>query len=154
MPGRRPIFLLLALSLWALSFCLPTLSGKNASHGYQVFLLVFAAFPLAIVGAPLHLLSWATNFLFVGHALRLLRLEKAPQVLKPAIPAAALLLNILVGIAFGTTGDVQGPRSLPGLLTHPGFYVWLSSFLFLVIAALREESLLYANTSAPVEPAA
>jgi hypothetical protein len=117
--------------------------------------MALKALPFAIFAAPLHFLSWLTNIIFLGHALRLLRLERTPpQSLKPAILAAAFLLNFFVGVTFGTTGDVQGPRSLPGLLSHPGFYVWLSSFLLMVIAALREETLIYGDVSGPIRPAA
>jgi hypothetical protein len=136
-------FTKLAVAAWFVSLALPTLQGeREVMLGYEV--LLKGAWTMAYIFiVPFHALSWTTNFLFFHQLWRVT--TSGAEGAEPPNQAAiggAFLLNFFVGLTFG---GVKGSASMHGLMANPGFYVWLASFLFLAVAALREESLLPIN---------
>ena len=100
--------------------------------GYGLFFLG-ASKSYAVLFAPIHCLSWFTNLLLLWQGSRLLFLDRKPNTLWLAF---ALPLNVFTGLFFGTLQMNKGPFSLPGLLGLPGYYFWLSSFAFLLLAVI------------------
>lgn len=135
----RPLFLKLAVACWLTSLCLPTLQTTSRTIlGYEVALQFIN--PWVWLFAPVVLvLASLTNILFLQQVGRISRSgrtdSKGPS---PAPIAIALLINLIAcGAVFGTPAY---RAFLPNIFMSPGVWVWLASFILLLVGILREES--------------
>ena len=131
----------LALCLWLLSLLLPTLPtpdignlpGTPLPGAYLLAKSVVMALYLPhSIGYPLHLLSLASNALFLRELLTLApRWRHRFGVWAPWALSAVVCVNAYVGLR---TLRPDGQVPLPGLLSQPGYFVWLAAFVVLCLA--------------------
>jgi hypothetical protein len=124
-----------AMALWLISFAVPatTLPDGSAGTGAQLVLTGVAGvafmFPIGVLGKPLLALGLMSNLLMAGELRRLFRPANDPRTLAHAtVLIAAAVLNVLF----------MEPHARPffiGLLDHPGFYLWASSFVLVAVVA-------------------
>lgn len=145
---HRPLQLV-AVTLWVVSFFLPTLPVPSGGYkfGYELFLSAAAAalfIPFSLF-FPGHLLSFASNLLFFRECFYVvLPGVERPRLPSPRVLGLALPLNLFMGLA--TLGATKSNISfINGVLQLPGFYVWVCAFLFLLLARLAGD---------PAKPAA
>lgn len=125
----------LALGLWLLSLILPTLPtpdignlpGTPLRGAYLLAKSVVMAMYLPhAIGYPLHLLSLASNVVFLRELLGLVpRWRQRFGLWSPWVLGGAVLVNAYVGLR---TLWPQGQVPLPGVLSQPGYFVWLAAF--------------------------
>lgn len=135
----RPLCLRLAVVCWLISLCLPTLQTTSRTIlGYEVALQFINPFVWLFAPAVLVLAS-LTNILFLQQVGRISRAGRASSTQpSPAPIAIALLINLIAcGSVFGTPAY---RAFLPNVFTSPGVWVWLASFVLLLVGILREES--------------
>ena len=132
----------LALVLWLACLLLPTLptpdiGGLPGTPLRGAYLLVKSLamalyLPHAIL-YPLHLLSLATNAIFVRELLSLVpRWRARLGLMSPWLLAVAVYLNAYVGLR---TLRPDGQVPLGGVLSQPGYFVWMGAFVALWAAA-------------------
>lgn len=132
----------IALGLWLLSLWLPTLptpsigdaSGTPLRGAYLLAKsLVMALYLPQSIQYPLHLLSLAGNVVFLRELLALVpRWQGRWRVPSAWVMASLLAVNVHVGLR---TLHPDGQVPLPGVLTQPGYFVWLAAFALLWLAA-------------------
>lgn len=125
----------LALALWLASLILPTLPTPDIGNlpgtplrGAYLFAksLVMAFYLPQSIGYPLHLLSLASNVLFLRELLTLVpRWRHRFALWSPWLLAAMCYVNVYVGLR---TLRPDGQVPLPGVLSQPGYFVWLAAF--------------------------
>jgi hypothetical protein len=132
----------LAVALWLISLVVPTSTSQNGvvAIGLQVALgglsgLVFM-FPIGLLGAPLQAISLLSNWLVLGEIRRQLKKSIGPLPLcNTLILVSAAVLNVFIG---------QHAKPLyPDLMSHPGFYLWASSFVLLASSGAFENRLFF-----------
>jgi len=142
---KKTPFAWMTLGAWIFSLCLPMIySDGRLVFGVQLFIMGFAALPFFFF-ALLHILMWATNFLLLVGVAKTISSSNhsSSKSLPPVDPwllpvGLAIAANLALGIGLATGENETG--GLPGLLSLPGFYVWLSSFMLLAVALMRRES--------------
>lgn len=132
----------IALGLWLLSLWLPALPtpaigatpGTPLPGAYLLAKsLVMALYLPQSIQYPLHLLSLAGNVVFVRELLALVpRWQGRWRVPSAWLMASLLAVNVHVGLR---TLHPDGQVPLPGVLTQPGYFVWLAAFALLWLAA-------------------
>ena len=132
----------LALALWLASLILPTLPtpdignlpGTPLRGAYLLAKSVVMALYLPhSIGYPLHLLSLASNVVFVRELLTLVpRWRHRFDLWSPWVLFAVVFVNAYVGVR---TLRPDGQVPLPGVLSQPGYFVWLGAFVVLCVAA-------------------
>jgi hypothetical protein len=134
----KPYCLRVAIILWLASLCLPTLRTESkTTYGFEVALQFVN--PMVWLFAPLiFVLASLTNLLFIQQVARLSRAgQSGSKEPSPTPIAVALLINI---IACGSlVGTPTYQVFFPNLLTSPGVWLWLCSFVLLLIGIMREE---------------
>lgn len=130
------------MGLWLLSLWLPTLptppigdAAGTPLRGAHLLAksLVMALYLPHSVHYPLHLLSLAGNLVFLRELLALLpRWQGRWHVPSAWLVASLLAVNVHVGLR---TLHPEGQVPLPGVLTQPGYFVWLAAFGLLWLAA-------------------
>ncbi len=132
----------LALVLWLASLILPTLPtpdigslpGTPLRGAYLLAKSVVMALYLPhSIGYPLHLLSLVSNVVFLRELLTLVpRWRGRFGLWSPWLLLALVFVNVYVGLR---TLRPDGQVPLPGVLSQPGYFVWLAAFLVLCLAA-------------------
>lgn len=131
-----------ALGLWLLSLWLPTLPtpdigtmpGTPLPGAYLLAKSVVMALYLPqSIQYPLHLLSLAGNVVFFRELLTLWPRWQGRLRLWPAWWLGALVLSH-VHVGWRTLSP-EGQVPLPGLLSQPGYFVWVAAFALLFVAA-------------------
>ena len=133
----------LALGLWLSSLILPTLPtpdignlpGTPLRGAYLLVKSVAMALylPHSIL-YPLHLLSLFGNVVFLRELLACLpRWRRRWRVWPAWVMVVLVLVNLYVGLR---TLRPDGQVPLPGVLTQPGYFVWLAAFVVMGLAAL------------------
>ncbi len=132
----------LALVLWLASLILPTLPtpdignlpGTPLRGAYLLAKSVVMALYLPhSIGYPLHLLSLASNLVFFRELLTLVpRWRGRFGLWSPWLLLALVFVNVYVGLR---TLRPDGQVPLPGVLSQPGYFVWLAAFAVLGAAA-------------------
>ena len=132
----------LALVLWLASLILPTLPTPDIGNlpgtplrGAYLFAksVVMALYLPHSIGYPLHLLSLASNVVFFRELLTLVpRWRDRIGLWSPWLLLAMVFVNVYVGLR-SLRPDGQVP--LPGVLSQPGYFVWLAAFGVLGLAA-------------------
>jgi hypothetical protein len=132
----------LALLLWLASLVLPTLPtpdignlpGTPMRGAYLLAKSVVMALYLPhSIGYPLHLLSLATNVIFLRELLALVPRWRAQfGLVSPWLLGVAVYVNAYVGLR---TLRPDGQVPLGGLLSQPGYFVWVGAFVALWVAA-------------------
>lgn len=132
----------LALVLWLASLILPTLPTPDIGNlpgtplrGAYLFAksVVMALYLPHSIGYPLHLLSLASNVVFFRELLTLVpRRRDRFGLWSPWVLLAMVFVNVYVGLR-SLRPDGQVP--LPGVLSQPGYFVWLAAFGVLGLAA-------------------
>ncbi len=132
----------LALLLWLASLILPTLPTPDIGNlpgtplrGAYLFAksVVMALYLPQSIGYPLHLLSLASNVVFLRELLTLVpRWRQRFGLWSPWLLAAMVFVNVYVGVR---TLRPDGQVPLPGLLSQPGYFVWLAAFGLMWAAA-------------------
>lgn len=133
----------LALVLWLASLVLPTLPtpdigslpGTPLRGAYLLAKSVVMALYLPhSIGYPLHLLSLASNVVFVRELLALVpRWRHRFGLWSPWLLLAMVFVNAYVGLR---TLRPDGQVPLPGVLSQPGYFVWWGAFVVLCMAAV------------------
>ena len=128
----------LALLLWLASLALPTATGHDGRllFGYEFLAGALAAslFVPFSLAYPVQLASVWSNYLVLREGVRQLQRKESTG----SVPyALVLLLACLVNanVAFMKVNNVP---LHPGLLSLPGYYVWLSSFFLLAFCSVCE----------------
>ncbi len=135
----------LALVLWLASLILPTLPTLPTPdignlpgtplRGAYLFAksVVMALYLPHSIGYPLHLLSLASNVVFLRELLTLApRWRGRFGLWSPWLLLAMVFVNAYVGLR---TLRPDGQVPLPGVLSQPGYFVWLAAFGVLCLAA-------------------
>lgn len=132
----------LALALWLISLILPTLPTPDIGNlpgtplrGAYLFAksVAMALYLPHSIGYPLHLLSLASNVVFLRELLALVpRWRRRFGWWSPWVLAVAVFVNVYVGVR---TLRPDGQVPLPGVLSQPGYFVWLGAFVVLCAAA-------------------
>lgn len=132
----------LALVLWLASLILPTLPtpdignlpGTPLRGAYLLAKSVVMALYLPhSIGYPLHLLSLVSNVVFLRELLTLVpRWRGRFGLWSPWLLLALVFVNVYVGLR---TLRPDGQVPLPGVLSQPGYFVWLAAFAVLGAAA-------------------
>lgn len=132
----------LALASWLASLILPTLPtpdignlpGTPLRGAYLLAKSVVMALYLPhSIGYPLHLLSLASNVVFARELVALVpRWRHRFGPWSPWLLLTLVLVNVYVGLR---TLRPDGQVPLPGLLSQPGYFVWLAAFVALCLAA-------------------
>jgi hypothetical protein len=132
----------IALGLWLLSLWLPTLPtpaiGDAAGTPLRGAYLLAKSVVMALylphsIHYPLHWLSLAGNLLFLRELLALLpRWQGRWRMPSPWWLACLIAVHGHVGLR---TLHPEGQVPLPGVLTQPGYFVWLAAFVLLWLAA-------------------
>lgn len=132
----------IALGLWLLSLCLSALPtppiGDAAGTPLRGAYLLVKSLAMALylphsIFYPLHLLSLATNAIFVRELLSLVPGWRARLgLMSPWLLAVAVYLNAYVGLR---TLRPDGQVPLGGVLSQPGYFVWMGAFVALWAAA-------------------
>lgn len=121
-----------ALVLWLLSWLLPAgRVGERLVWGWELALQSFN--PLLLVLQPLAFFAAFTNLVFIVQASRLARHMRAS--------AAAISVCLLVNLVALLQG--ASAKSITPLFAHVNSlapWVWVTSFLFLLSAALKNEA--------------
>lgn len=138
-----------ALGLWLLSLWLPTLPtpaigttpGTPLPGAYLLAKsLVMALYMPQSIHYPLHLISLAGNVVFLRELLALLPRWQGRWPVSPAWMMGALVLSH-VHVGWRTLGP-EGQVPLPGILSQPGYFVWLAAFVLIWLAAWRQPRML------------
>lgn len=146
----------LALVLWLASLILPTLPtpdignlpGTPLRGAYLLAKSVVMALYLPhSIGYPLHLLSLASNVVFLRELLTLVpRWRHRFALWSPWVLLMLVFVNAYVGLR-SLRPDGQVP--LPGVLSQPGYFVWLAAFVLLCLAAALTPRAGTARTTRP-----
>ena len=138
-----------ALGLWLLSLWLPALPtpaigdapGTPLPGAYLLAKsLVMALYMPQSIHYPLHLISLAGNVVFLRELLALLPRWQGRWPVWPAWMMGALVLSH-VHVGWRTLGP-EGQVPLPGILSQPGYFVWLAAFVLIWLAAWRQPRML------------
>lgn len=132
----------MALGLWLLSLWLPTLPtpsiGETAGTPLPGAYLLAKSLVMALylpqsILYPLHLVSLLGNVVFLRELLALLPRWQGRWRVWPAWALGALVLcHVHVG---WRTLSPDGQVPLPGVLSQPGYFVWLAAFVLIWLAA-------------------
>lgn len=132
----------MALLLWLASLILPTLPtpdigslpGTPLRGAYLLAKsVVMALYVPQSLSYPLHLLSLASNVLFLRELLSLVpRWRQRLGLWSPWLLAVVVFVNLYVGVR---TLRPDGQVPLAGVLSQPGYFVWLGAFGLLWAAA-------------------
>jgi len=132
----------LALLLWLTSLVLPTLPTPDIGNlpgtplrGAYLLVksLAMALYLPQSILYPLHLLSLASNALFLRELLALVpRWRDRFTPASPWLLAGVICINAYVGLR---TLRPDGQVPLGGVLSQPGYFVWLGAFVVLWGAA-------------------
>lgn len=132
----------MALLLWLASLILPTLPtpdigslpGTPLRGAYLLAKsVVMALYVPHSLSYPLHLLSLASNVLFLRELLSLVpRWRQRLGLWSPWLLAVVVFVNLYVGVR---TLRPDGQVPLAGVLSQPGYFVWLGAFGLLWAAA-------------------
>lgn len=132
----------LALVLWLASLILPTLPtpdiGSLPGTPLRGAYLLVKSLAMALylphsIQYPLHLLSLATNVVFLRELLALVpRWRSRLTLWSPWWLAAACYVNAYVGLR---TLRPDGQVPLGGVLSQPGYFVWMAAFGVLWLAS-------------------
>ncbi|NSL57008.1 hypothetical protein [Uliginosibacterium aquaticum] len=131
-----------AIALWLISFVVPTgtLQNGTVALGAQIALAglfgMAFMFPVGLLGMPLQAISLLSNLLMLDEIRR--------EASRSSYPNTLFRTLLLVSTAALNVAVAQQVRSfLPDLLSHPGFYLWSSSFVLLASIAAFEERLFF-----------
>lgn len=135
-----------ALALWLLSLVAPTchLNNGHLAVGAVVALTGFGSlafmFPLGLLAAPVLSASLLSNHVFVLEIKRQLRGNHEPYSLSSAAAFGTLsVLNLAVGCSVLSRHSLSTPMPFKtDLLAHPGFYLWVASFVLLSSVAIHD----------------
>lgn len=134
----------LAIALWLMSLAAPasTLQNGTIANGAQIVIAgvlgMAFMFPIGLLGAPLVACSLLSNLLVLGELwLQVCRPLSQRTFFGKQLLIAAAALNVAMGHHLA--------RLLPDALSHPGFYLWSSSFVLLASVAVHEERLFFAG---------
>ena len=132
-----------ALLLWTLSWISPTVRSASGEP-LPGFLLVGQAIGALVVFLPF---AWLvlpqvaclfTNTLFFREVGVLSsHRERQGEPPSPLWPALALVVNLTVPLKFASPRS-EALLGLPGLMSLPGYHLWVASFAVLLLAALME----------------
>ncbi len=132
----------IALGLWLLSLFLPTLPTPDigASPGTPLrgvhllakSVLMALYLPQSIL-YPVHLVSLAGNVVFFRELVALVPRWQGRWRVGPAWAMGALVL-CHAHVGWRTLGP-EGQVPLPGILSQPGYFVWLTAFVLIWLAA-------------------
>ena len=127
----------LAVLLWLASLALPTVTGHDGKlvFGYEFFANALAAslFVPFSLAYPVQIVSVWSNYLVLREGVRQLQRKESTG----SVPyALVLLLACLVNVEVAFTK--VNFHLYPGLLSLPGYYVWLFSFVLLAFCSVCE----------------
>ena len=131
-----------AIALWLVSLFIPTLprEGSTALVGYQLVgqvLVWLLFFPLWIL-YPLHIIGFASNSAIFHECLFAFFQNSRPTSSFFTSRYLGFLLGIDVYLGLSSLGTGKGLSAPPlqGVLTLPGYYVWLASIACLLASRL------------------
>jgi hypothetical protein len=135
-----------ALALWLLSLVAPTchLASGHLAVGAMVALTGLGSlafmFPLGLLAAPALSASLLSNYVFVLEIRRQLKRNEAPYSLSAAVAFATLsLINLVIGFSVLSRRSYSPPLPFKtDLLSYPGFYFWVASFMLLSSVAIYD----------------
>ncbi|MDO6386410.1 hypothetical protein [Uliginosibacterium sp. 31-12] len=132
----------LAIALWLISFVVPTgtLQNGTVALGAQVALAglfgMAFIFPVGLLGMPFQAISLLSNLLMLDEIRREASRSGYPNTLfRTLLLVSAAVLNVVIARQLRSV--------LPDLFSHPGFYLWSSSFVLLASIAAFEERLFF-----------
>jgi hypothetical protein len=130
----------LSIALWLISLATPTSTLQNGivANGAQIVLAGLAEvvfmFPIGVMSKPLPALSLLSNIIFLGEIWRRFR---KPDNTRPLCIAFLTISSALLNVSLGP----HLKPLFPDILSHPGFYLWSSSFVLLASVEAYERRL-------------